>query len=61
MLPITIANVGLFVVIGVVMVLLDPLLGVISSLSIPVLLYLVNQIGEREYLPRQNNPFCCNL
>ena len=47
MLPITIANIGLFVVIGVVMVLLDPLLGMISSLSIPVLLYLANRYATK--------------
>ncbi len=47
MLPITIANVGLFVVIGIVMVALDPLLGVLASLSIPVMLVLANRYSRR--------------
>lgn len=47
MLPITVANLALFVVIVIVMVLLDPILGVLSALSVPVLLILANRFAKR--------------
>ncbi len=37
MLPITIANVGMFLAVGAVLILLDPVLGSIASLTIPIL------------------------
>ncbi|MDH3296435.1 MAG: ABC transporter ATP-binding protein, partial [Acidimicrobiia bacterium] len=47
MLPITVANLGMFVVVIAVMVSLDPLLGALVSLSIPLLLFIANAYAKR--------------
>ena len=47
MLPITVANLALFVVIVIVMVAIDPILGLIAALSIPTLLYVANRYSGR--------------
>ena len=47
MLPITVANIGLVAITVVVLILLDPLLGVVSSLAIPVLFLLAARYARR--------------
>lgn len=47
MLPITLASVGMFVLVVVVLVLIDPLLGTVASLTVPVLLLTVNVYARR--------------
>lgn len=47
MLPITVANLLMFLVVVVVLVVLDPVLGVVASLSIPLLLWLANRYAGR--------------
>ena len=47
MLPISVASVGMFVLIVVVLVVIDPLLGAIASLTVPLLLVIVYRFGRR--------------
>lgn len=47
MLPITVANLGLFGVVLLVMVVLDPVLGVIAAISVPGLLFLARRYARR--------------
>jgi len=47
MLPITVASIGMFVVVVVVLIAIDPLLGSVASLTVPVLFFMVIQYGRR--------------
>ncbi len=47
MLPITIANIGMFVAVMVVMISIDPLLGGLVSLAVPLLLVIANRYARR--------------
>ena len=47
MLPITVANIGLVAITVVVLILIDPLLGVVASLAIPVLFLLAARYARR--------------
>ena len=47
MLPITVANIGLVAITVVVLILLDPLLGVVASLAIPALFLLAARYARR--------------
>lgn len=47
MLPITVANLGLFVVVAAVMVVLDPVLGLVAALSVPGLLFLARRYARK--------------
>ena len=47
MLPITVANMGLFVVVAAVMVVIDPVLGLVAALSVPGLLFLARRYARK--------------
>lgn len=47
MLPITVASIGMFLVVVVVLIAIDPLLGSVASLTVPVLFFMVIQYGRR--------------
>lgn len=47
MLPITVANLGLFAVVAVVMVIIDPVLGLVAALSVPGLLLLARRYARK--------------
>ena len=47
MLPITVANLGMFVVVVVAMISMHPLLGGLVSLAIPLLLFIANTYARR--------------
>lgn len=47
MLPITVANLGLFIVVAGVMVLLDPMLGLVAAVSVPGLLLLARRYARK--------------
>ena len=47
MLPITVANLGMFVVVVVAMISMHPLLGALVSLAIPLLLFIANTYARR--------------
>lgn len=47
MLPITLANLGMFLVVVTVLIVLDPLLGVVAGLTVPTLLLSANRYARR--------------
>lgn len=47
MLPITVANLGLFLVVAAVMLILDPVMGVVAALSVPGLLLLARRYARK--------------
>ncbi len=47
MLPITLASIGMFLVVVTILVLIDPLLGSVASLTVPVLFITVNRYAKR--------------
>lgn len=47
MLPITLANLGMFLLVVSVLIILDPVLGVVAGLTVPTLLYTANRFARR--------------
>lgn len=47
MLPITLANLGMFLLVVSVLIILDPVLGVVAGLTVPALLYTANRFARR--------------
>lgn len=47
MLPITVANIGMFIAVAAVLILIDPLLGMVSSLIIPLLFFASARYARR--------------
>ncbi len=47
MLPITLASIGMFLLVVTILVLIDPLLGSVASLTVPVLFITVNRYAKR--------------
>ena len=47
MLPITLANVGMFLLVIAVLVVIDPLLGVVAGITVPLLFFSANRYARR--------------
>jgi ATP-binding cassette subfamily B protein len=47
MTPITVANIGMFLSVAVMLIVLDPVLGLVSSLTVPLVLFLARRYAKR--------------